>query len=403
MAGGKRELGVKRGRVVLITLDGVGVGALPDAADYGDAGANTLLHVAERCGGLDLPVLGSLGLGNILPVPGVPAARRPRASFGRMLERSAGKDSTTGHWELAGILQDKPLPTYPQGFPPEIIEAFCQQTGLEPLGNIAASGTDILRLLGEEHLRSGRPIVYTSADSVFQIAAHEGVMPTETLFKLCRTARQLLDPWRVGRVIARPFTGSSAHDFHRTANRQDFSLPPVDITILDLLLAAGVEVFGVGKIRDLFAGRGLTGYTCTKDNDDGLSATAEALRRIDAGLIFTNLIDFDMLYGHRLDALGFGRALERFDAQLESLLGILRPGDLLMLTADHGCDPTTPGTDHTREAAPLLVWSPGGKCGADLGVRQTFADVAATIAEYFAIEGSVAGKSFLGELPGKAG
>jgi phosphopentomutase len=393
--------GVERGRVVLIVLDGVGIGALPDAAHYGDSGANTLLHVAQRCGGLALPILGSLGLGNILSLPGVPAVPQPRASFGSMLERSAGKDSTTGHWELAGVIQDEPLPTFPQGFPSELIEAFSRQTGLEPLGNVAASGTEILRVLGEEHLRSGRPIVYTSADSVFQIAAHEAVISPEQLYDICRTARQLLDPWRIGRVIARPFVGSSAEDFRRTANRHDFSLSPVGTTILDLLLAADLEVFGIGKIHDLFAGRGLSRYLYTKNNNEGMAATAEALHTVDTGLIFTNLVDFDMRYGHRLDALGFGRELEVFDGQLGSLLEQLRPGDLLMLTADHGCDPTTPGTDHTREAVPLLAWKPGLERGTDLGVRQTFADVASTIADYFSIECSVAGGSFLGELAKK--
>jgi phosphopentomutase len=392
--------GLHNGRVVLITLDGVGVGALPDAGDYGDAESNTLLHVAQQCGGLKLPVLCSLGLGNILPLPGVPAVTAPRASFGRMLERSAGKDSTTGHWELAGVIQQEPLPTYPQGFPAAIIEAFSRQTGLEPLGNIAASGTDILRLLGEEHLRSGRPIVYTSADSVFQIAAHEKVMPPERLYDICRVARELLNPWRVGRVIASPFIGRTADSFRRTGNRHDFSLPPVGITILDLLLAAEVAVFGIGKIHDLFAGRGLSGSAQSTNNSEGMAATAEALHRIDSGLVFTNLVDFDMLYGHRLDAIGFGRALELFDKQLGSLLDVLRPGDLLILTADHGCDPTTPGTDHTRESVPLLAFSPGHGLGVDLGTRQTFADVAATIGDYFAIKSSVAGGSFLGELAG---
>jgi phosphopentomutase len=389
-------MGLERGRVVLMVLDGVGVGALPDAADYGDAGANTLLHVAERCGGLHLPVLGSLGLGNVLPLPGVPAVAHPRASFGRMLERSAGKDSTTGHWELAGVIQTEPLPTYPQGFPAEMIDAFSRRTGLEPLGNIGVSGTDVLRLLGEEHLRSGRPIVYTSVDSVFQIAAHEQVIPLEELYRLCRVAREVLNPWRIGRVIARPFLGNCAADFHRTANRHDFSLPPVGITLLDHLVAAGVPVVGIGKIHDLFAGRGLTGYHHSKDNHAGLLATIEVLRHMDAGLVFTNLVDFDMLYGHRLDAAGFGRALEMFDAQLQSLLEVLRPGDLLLLTADHGCDPTTPGTDHSREAVPVLAWDPLWRQGKDLGVRATFADVAATIADYFAIESVVPGESFLG-------
>ncbi|AMV72971.1 phosphopentomutase [Desulfuromonas carbonis] len=386
-------------RAVLITLDGVGIGALPDAAAYGDAGANTLQHVAAACGGLYLPHLQSLGLGNLLDLPGVPPVAAPRAGFGRMLEQSAGKDTTTGHWELAGIIQPQPFPTYPDGFPPDIIAAFRRATGLDPLGNCAASGTEILQRLGEEHLRSGRPIVYTSADSVFQIAAHEAVIPPPQLYEICRVARRILDPYRIGRVIARPFRGDKAVTFQRTAGRRDFSLPPGDETLLDRLQAAGLPVLGIGKISDIFAGRGISEGQPSKGNADGMGKTLAALDRCQGGLIFTNLVDFDMLYGHRQDAAGFGQALEAFDRWLPELLGRLERGDLLLLTADHGCDPTTPGTDHSREAVPVLAWGLGMVAGVPLGVRESFADVAATLDEFFTV-GRGGGESFLAELAG---
>jgi phosphopentomutase len=373
------------GRVVLIVLDGVGIGALPDAEVYGDVGANTLLHVAEACGGLSLPALQALGLGNILPLPGVPPVKVPTAGYGRMRERSAGKDTTTGHWELAGVLQTDPFPTYPQGFPAEIITAFRRETGLEPLGNVAASGTEILRRLGEEHLRSGRPVVYTSADSVFQIAAHEEIIPVEQLYEICRIARRLLDPYRIGRVIARPFLGRCAADFKRTPRRHDFSLPPTAPTVLDRLAAAGRTVYGVGKIRDIFTGRGVTNYVYSESNADGMEKTLTALAQVGRGLVFTNLVDFDMLYGHRLDGAGFGRALEAFDRWLPTLLAALADDDLLLITADHGCDPTTAGTDHSREYVPLLAWHRRLAAGQNLGERESFADVAATVAEAFGL------------------
>jgi phosphopentomutase len=314
-----------------------------------------------------------------------------------MRELSAGKDTTTGHWELAGVIQTEPFPTYPAGFPREIIEAFVGETGCSPLGNVAASGTDILRHLGEEHLRSGRPIVYTSADSVFQIAAHEDIFPVDRLYEICRIARRILNPYRVGRVIARPFIGSCAADFRRTSRRHDFSLPPTAETILESIQRAGLRVYGVGKIRDIFAGRGVTDFVYTGSNAEGMERTLEALEKVEKGLVFTNLVDFDMLFGHRLDPLGFGRALEEFDCWLPRLLERLEPYDLLLITADHGCDPTTPGTDHTREYVPLLAWHPRLRRGSDLGERDSFADVAATIAELFDIEFSV-GRSVLSEL-----
>lgn len=372
-------------RVVLITLDGVGVGALPDAGRYGDEGANTLLHVARACKGLELPNLARLGLGNILALPGVDPVAVPAASFGRMAERSAGKDTTTGHWEIAGVIQDEPLPTCPSGFPREIIDAFTRETGLEPLGNCADSGTEILRRLGEEHLRSGRPIIYTSADSVFQVAAHEGVIPVEELYRLCRIARRILDPYRIGRVIARPFEGSCADDFRRTARRHDFSLPPTAPTILDALCEGGLKVSAVGKISDIFAGRGISEAVYTQNNADGMAKTLQALDGVDKGLVFTNLVDFDMLYGHRLDAEGFGKALQAFDRWLPRLLAALGERDTLIITADHGCDPTTAGTDHSREYVPLLSWRRSVWPGLDLGVRESFGDVAATVAELLGV------------------
>jgi len=384
-------------RVVLITLDGVGVGGQPDAASYGDGDACTLLHVAERCGGLRLPTLERMGLGCILPVPGVTAVTEPCALYGRMLERSTGKDTTTGHWELAGLVQEEPFATYPDGFPEPIIDAFAGLAGIRPLGNISASGTDILKLLGEEHLRTGRPIVYTSVDSVFQIAAHEDIWSRDRLYALCEGMRRILDPYHVGRVIARPFVGTASHNFERTAGRRDFAMPPAGDTLLDRLQQRGMTVCGVGKISDIFAGKGITRSVKSSGNRDGMDKTRKALAEIDRGMVFTNLVDFDMLYGHRLDAHGFGRALEEFDAWLEEFSGELRRGDLLIITADHGCDPTTPGTDHTRESVPLLVWHAGLTSGKGLGVRRSFADVAATIAWMFGVV-SDAGESFSDQL-----
>ncbi len=384
-------------RIIVIVLDGVGIGALPDAAAYGDQGAATLQHVAEAVGGLDLPHLEKLGLGRIAAVEGVAAPASPTGCWGKMIEQSAGKDSITGHWELTGVILDSPFSTFPHGFPEPIIADFIAATGLTPLGNIAASGTDILKMLGEEHLRTGQPIVYTSSDSVFQIAAHEDVIPVEQLYSLCRLTEEVLLPYNVCRVIARPFKGSCAADFYRTSGRHDFPRKPASDTVLDLLYREGIRTCGIGKIEDLFAGRGVSDSFPTRNNIDGMRTTLRALEGIKQGLMMVNLVDFDMLYGHRLDSRGFAAALGEFDSWLPELLKRMERSDLLVITADHGCDPTTAGTDHSREYVPLLLSSPALRSAKDLGVRQTFADVGATIADNFQLTLSV-GQSFLGEL-----
>ncbi|PLY03871.1 MAG: phosphopentomutase [Desulfuromonas sp.] len=384
-------------RVILIVLDGVGVGALPDAACFGDADANTLRHVAEAVNGLDVPHLKQLGLGNICPTPGLEPVPRPEAAWGKMAEISCGKDTTTGHWELAGLPTVEPFATFPLGFPPEIMEPFEKMVGKPVLGNIAASGTDILRELGEEHLRTGRLIVYTSVDSVFQIAAHEDVVPPGELYAICRSARDLLDPFRVGRVIARPFTGTSAVNFKRTHRRHDFSMPPPAPTLLDHLVETGIPVKGIGKISDIFAGCGIAATLPTRDNRDGMAQIIDLLSESGRALVFANLVDFDMLYGHRLDAAGFADALAEFNRWLPELKAAMNDDDLLLLTADHGCDPTTSGTDHSREYVPLLAWHRNLQEGISLGVRNSFCDVAATIAEAFGT-GWPVGKSVIRQL-----
>ncbi len=385
-------------RVVLLVLDSVGCGASPDAGEYGDAGASTLTNIARAVGGMDLPNLARLGLGNLAPIEGVPPSERPAGAFGKMQEASAGKDTTTGHWELAGLRIDKAFTTFPDGFPPEIMEPFKERTGRGVLGNRAASGTEILVELGEEHMRTGDLIVYTSADSVFQVAAHEEVVPVEELYRCCRIAREILDPYYVGRVIARPFVGTSARDFKRTYNRKDFGMLPPEPTVLDAISEAGLPVVGVGKIGDIFSRRGVTEDVHSEGNADGLAKTLAALDQIERGLVFNNLVDFDMLYGHRNDPQGYYHCLKQFDAFLPALDEKLRPGDLVMLTADHGNDPTFPGTDHTREYVPILAFGPGFKPGVDLGTRTTFADVGATLAELFGVRRPPHGTSFLAEI-----
>jgi len=389
---------LRRGRAVWIVLDGVGLGALPDAAAYGDADAATLPHVAVACGGLTLPNLQRLGLGQLAGIAGVPPHPAPRGGYGRMLEKAAGKDSISGHWEMTGVTLTEPFATFPQGFPAELIEGLATLAGCLPLGNVAASGTAILDLYGAEHLYTGRPIVYTSVDSVLQIAAHEAVMPPAQLYQLCRKVRVLGDAYRIGRIIARPFAGDPASGFSRTPGRKDFPMPPPQATLLDRLTDAGIPVWAVGKLADLFGGRGIARQVPTRDNAEGMLRILETFEELPAqGLLAANLIDFDMVFGHRQDAVGFGRALEAFDAWLPQLQSRLRGDDLLLIAADHGCDPLTPGTDHTREYVPVLAWRPGLAAPVDLGERTTFADLGATLAEFFGV-GLPAGRSFLEEL-----
>ncbi len=382
-------------RVVLLVLDSVGVGELPDAAEYGDEGSHTLGHIADVVEGFDLPNLRALGLGNIEGVPQLDAVEAPRADYGRMAEQAMGKDTATGHWEFVGIILEEPFRTFPDGFDPEIIEAFCEATGVDGvLGNKAASGTVIIEELGREHVETRRPIVYTSADPVLQIAAHEEVIPVSKLYEWCEAAYPIAIEAGLSRVIARPFVGEWP-EYTRTANRKDFTFPPPERTVLDALKEAGVRTTGVGKIGNIYASQGLTDEIKTRDNDHGVEVTIECLGDR-GGLIFTNLVDFDALYGHRRNPQGYGDALMRFDAQLPRLMQAMDGGDLLIITADHGNDPTFKGTDHTREYVPLLVKEIGSdRPGVSLGTRATFADIGASVAEFFGVEWSV-GTSFLG-------
>ncbi len=361
-------------RVVLIVLDSAGVGELPDAADYGDAGSNTLGHIGESVG-LEMPNCGKLGLGNIIPITGTPPLDKPEGIYGKAAELSKGKDTTTGHWEIAGIVLDKPFPLYPNGFPDDIIDEFCKRVGADGvLGNCTASGTAIINELGDEHVATGKPIVYTSADSVFQIAAHEKHTGLETLYNMCEEARAFL---KVGRVIARPFIGSDGN-YTRTPNRHDYSMEPVSDTMMDRLKSAGMDVQAVGKINDIFAGRGITEYVHTKSNSEGIQKTIEYMNTPSKGLIFSNLVDFDMIFGHRRNAQGYKEALEAFDSRMPEIIAAMKDTDLLIITADHGCDPTFKGTDHTREYIPILAY---GKpvSPKNIGIRNSFADISATV------------------------
>lgn len=385
-------------RVFLIVLDGVGIGELPDAGQYGDKGANTLLHVAEFAGRLHVPVMESLGLGRLLPLPGVGVLASPRGARARLAEKSAGKDSTTGHWEMMGLVLDEAFPTYPDGFPRELLERWSERVERGWIGNVAASGTEIITRLGARHQETGYFIVYTSADSVFQIAAHETTVPVDQLYDACRVAREMLQgEHAVGRVIARPFEGTPG-DYRRTNRRRDFSLPPHAPTVMDAMVGMGRRVVTVGKVDDLFAGRGVSDAIHTKDNAEGEAVLLDLMKRPGEGLVFANLVDFDTHYGHRNDPAGFARALEQFDTVLGDLVGRLRGDEMIWVTADHGNDPTTPGTDHTREYTPLLVAGPGVRAGADLGTRSSFADLGATIADVFSVTMPRAGRSFLSEL-----
>ena len=385
-------------RIIWIVLDSVGIGPLPDAADYGDIGRTTLGHIAEYRP-LKIPTLVGLGLANIAPLKHLPPAATPRASYGKGATHSPGKDTTTGHWEMAGVWLDQAFPVYHQGFPPEIIEPFEKQIGRKTLGNKPASGTEILKELGEEHVRTGKPIVYTSGDSVFQIAAHESVIPVPELYCMCEIARKLLDgKHRVGRVIARPFEGAAGH-FTRTSRRHDYAVDPPKPMLMDVLAEKKIPVFGIGKIHDIYNGRGVDDYVTTKSNTDGMEKLTAALQQRPNGLIFCNLVDFDMRYGHRKDLEGFACSLEEFDAQLAPYLKLLGEKDLLLITADHGCDPDPrwATTDHSREYVPILAYTPTQKTGANLGTRATLADMGQTVAQNF---GAVIphGASFLPDL-----
>lgn len=383
-------------RAIILVLDGVGAGEAPDAEAYGDAGSDTLGNVAEALGGIDLPHLQRAGLGNIATVAGVEAVAAPQAAHGLMVPRSAGKDSTTGHWEMAGVQLARPFPTYPNGFPAAVIAGFAERTGRGVIGNVAASGTGIIDQFGAIQEKSGDWIVYTSADSVFQVAAHEGTIPLEELYAACEASREMLvAPHDVARVIARPFTGTAGH-YQRTANRRDFSLAPPGPTLLDALAEAGVPRAGVGKVDDLFAGRGITSQH-TRDNAEGIAHLHSWLSGDAGGLLFANLVDFDQLYGHRNDVPGFYGALREFDTALPTLLDLLREDDLLFITADHGNDPTTSSTDHARECVPLLVFGAPVRPVA-LGRRDTFADLGATVGEWLGVGFRGTGTSFLPQL-----
>ncbi len=386
-------------RVFLIVLDSLGCGELPDAALFGDRGAHTLDHLVQAAGGLDAPRLIALGLGHVPGVTSLPRVPRPAAAFGRCAERSPGKDTSTGHWEMMGLVLDKQFPVYPQGFPSEILTPFIER-GMLPgvLCNQAASGTEVIERLGAEHIASGKPIVYTSADSVFQVACHEEHFGLERLYEICEIARKILDPYGVGRVIARPFVGAPGA-FRRTYNRRDYSLLPFKPTVLDRLKAAGVPVIGVGKISDIFATQGLTRDVHTEGNVDGMRATIELAKTQKNGLIFVNLVDFDMLYGHRRDAAGYRRAIEVFDKDLVALERELREDDLVLLSADHGNDPTfTKTTDHTREYVPILAFGKRVKPAVELGTRSSFADIGATVEEALGLKPTGPGTSFLGAI-----
>jgi len=381
-------------RVVWIVLDSVGIGEMPDAADYGDAGSDTLGNIARKRL-LRLPNLCALGLANIKPLTGLDPVNAPTGAYGRCALASPGKDTTTGHWEMVGIHLEKPFPLYSECFPPEIIQPFEERIGRKTLGNCPASGTEIIQRLGDEHVRTGSPIVYTSADSVFQIAAHEDVIPVDELYRICQIAREILQgKHEVGRVIARPFVGTSSA-YIRTANRHDYAVPPPQGMLLDQLHDRGIPVHSVGKIHDVFLGRGITASDKTKSNSDGMAKTLAAMNHSRDGLIFVNLVDFDQNFGHRNDVEGYAKALEEVDAWLPSLLNASAPGDLIILTADHGCDPTTPSTDHSREYVPLLVY--GGKRNVDLGTRSTLSDIGQTVAENYATH-IVEGTSFLSQI-----
>lgn len=385
-------------RVIFIVLDACGVGELPDAADYGDAGSATLPNTAKAVGGLHLPNMEKLGLGKITDIAGVSSKPDVQAAYGKMVEKSAGKDSTSGHWEHFGVILDTPFPLYPDGFPNDLLAEFSRQSGYEIIGNQPASGTEIIARLGEQHMQTGKLIVYTSADSVFQIAAHESIVPPDELYRTCRVARGLLTGEHgVGRVIARPFEGRPG-SFVRTSRRKDFSIAPPGPFVSEKLVESGVEVLAIGKIYDIMARRGATQTVKASGNTEAMNAVVEAAKSLERGMAMVNLVDFDMLWGHRNDYRGFAGGLEEFDVRLGQFLPLLSDSDLLIITADHGCDPTTPSTDHSREYVPLLVYYPGMPTNIDLGIMASFADTGKTIAENFGISHPFPGKSLLREI-----
>ncbi len=385
-------------RAIVIVLDSVGIGELADAALYEDQGSNTLGNIAAAVP-LNIPTLAAMGMSRLVTLPHA-AAPAPTAAYGRMAERSSGKDSVTGHWELMGVVLDRPFPTFPNGFPKDVIEEFEKRIGRESIGNVVASGTTVIDELGPEHMETGFPIVYTSADSVFQIAAHEGIVPVPQLYEWCEAAYDIcVKGMGLGRVIARPFIGIPG-SFQRTSNRHDYAMPPIAETLLDRLVANGHQVTSVGKVSDLFAGRGISAGNPTKSDADGVDTIESLMATQDRGLIFANLVDFDAVYGHRNDTAGYAANLERFDARLAGLLPKLRQDDLLIITADHGNDPTTPSTDHSREHVPVLLHGARVKAGVDLGTRATFADLGQTLAENFGVGSLANGTSFLAEIIG---
>ena len=382
-------------RILLIVLDGVGIGAMPDAKQYGDEGAHTLRHIAEKTGGLRLPTLEKLGLGAISEIPGMAAPKQPMASYGKLAEVSAGKDTTTGHWEMVGIHLTKPFPVFSNGFPEELINALIQKSGIGGvLGNKAASGTEIIQELGQKHLRTKFPIVYTSADSVFQIACHEEIFPLKKLYDICEIARKLCNPCRIGRVIARPFTGASPATFQRTPYRKDYGYKLPGAMVLDFLKEKSIDVIGIGKIEDIYNRQGISRAIRTKSNLAGIESSVAEMKGLRKGLVFTNLVDFDQLYGHRNNVEGYARALEEFDQKLPEILEVIGKDGLLIITADHGNDPTHPGTDHTREYVPLLVYGSSVQ-PKNLGTRKTLSDIGQTMADIFDLKPLAHGKSFL--------
>ncbi len=385
-------------RAIVIVLDSVGIGELPDAKEYGDEGSHTLRHIAEAVGGLKLENLEKMGLGKIDSLPGLQDIDAPVASYGKMAEMSKGKDTTTGHWELAGIITEKPFPTYPNGFPADVLSQFENAVGRRAMGNVVASGTEIIKMLGDEHVHTGRPIVYTSADSVFQIAAHEDVVPVDELYNMCKKAREILSGENnVQRVIARPFNGSSGN-YKRTERRRDFTIEPPEDTILDIVHREDGEVVAIGKTEDIFAGRSISRSVHSTNNKDGVAATIEEIKSGAGSLIFTNLVDFDMLWGHRNDPQGYAESLAEFDKSLPDILEAIGDEDILIITADHGCDPTTISTDHSREYVPLIAYVKNQTQGVALGTRETFADVACTVAEHLELGCDFPGSSFMQEM-----